>query len=162
MRSLVRACVLVACLVACDGGRERITEVESSVGGVYSLRQMNDASLPLYFSPWWYPGQGSSPGSQSSTLVSANLALRPDGTFTWSTLLEEVALRPDAPLPDYVFFTVRREASGNWSRTSSGVVSLEGIDQFGAYVLTGSMTSTGLTLSSTFASRQNSTFVLER
>ena len=45
---------------------------------------------------------------------------------------------------------------------STGVVLLEGFDQFGPYVLTGSTTSSVLTLSSTSANRPNSNFVLER
>ena len=164
MRRLIGACAIVASLVACTrGGGETITEPDGPFGGVYSLRQMNEAPLPLYFSPAWYPGRGSSPGVQTTTLLSGNLLVRPDGTYTWTTMLEEVTLKPQTVLTEYVVLKVRREANGKWTYSpATGAVSLEGADQFGPYVLTGSATSDELTLTSTFAGRANSTFVLER
>jgi hypothetical protein len=164
MRRLVEALVVVSCLAACSGNGETITEVDDGpVGGVYSLRQISDAQLPLYFWPYWYPGRGSVPGSQSSTLVSGSVTIRQDGTFMWTTLSEESATRPNSTLLEYVSWTVRREAYGTWTYTpSTGAVSLEGIDQYGPYVLTGSTTSTVLTLSSTAADRPYSRFLLER
>ena len=96
-------------------------------------------------------------------MVSADLTIRPDGSFTWSTLLEESARRPESTLLEYVSWTVRRDAYGTWEYTpSTGAVSLEGLDQFGPYVLTGSTTSTVLTLSSNSTDRPYSKFVLER
>lgn len=163
MRRLVASFIVVFCL-ACKADGEAITEVEDGpFGGVYSLRQMNDAPPPLYFWPWWYPGQASVPGSMSTTLRSAELTIRPDGSFTWSTLVEESARRPESTMLEYISWTVRRDAYGTWTYTpSTGAVSLEGFDQFGAYVLTGSAASKVLTLSSNFTGKPNSTFVLER
>jgi len=164
MRRLVEAFMVVLCLVACSGGGETITEVDDGpFGGVYSLRTLNEAPPPLYFWPLWYPGRASIPGQQSTTLLSAELTIRPDGSFTWSTLSQEVARKPNSTMLEYVSWTVRRDAYGTWAYTApTGAVSLEGIDQFGPYVLTGSTTSTGLTLSTKFIGSMNSTFVLER
>ena len=154
----------MVCLSACSRSAvETITEVDAPFGGVYSLREMNEATLPLYFSPLWYPGRGSSPGLVYATLLSGDLLVRPDGTFTWTTLLEEVATKPNAVLPEYVTWTIRREAKGTWTyEPSTGAVSLHGADQFGPYELTGSATSTEVTLTSTFIGRTNSRFVLAR
>ena len=164
MRRLVESCVLVACLVACSsGGSETITEVDGPFGGVYELREMNNAPLPLYFLVAWYPGRGSGPNVLSTTLLSAHLVVRPDGTFTWLTELEETASKPESAFPEYVVWKVRREADGLWSYdASTGAVSLQGIEAFGTYTLTGSATGTVLSLSSTFTGGSNSTFVLER
>ena len=164
MRRLIGACALVASLAACSReGGETITAPDGPFGGVYSLRQMNDSPLPLYFSPAWYPGRGTSPGSQATTLLSGDLFVRSDGTYTWTTMLEEVTLKSQTVLTEFVVLKVRREANGKWTYSpATGAVSLEGTDQFGAYVLTGSATTGGLTLTSSFAGRANSTFVLER
>jgi len=168
MRRLVEALVVAACLAACSGNGETITEVDDGpVGGVYSLRQISETQLPLYFWPYWYPGRGSVPGSLSATLVSAELTIRKDGTFTWTTLVEESAPRPNSTMLEYVSWSVRRDANGTWTYTpSTGAVTLEGIDQFGEYFLTGSTTGTVLTLSSTATAtaqeKPNSKFVLER
>jgi hypothetical protein len=164
MRRVLGVCALIASVAACSSGvGESITDVSAPFGGVYTLRRMNAAELPLYFSPAWYPGRASIPGLLSSTLLSADLIVRPDGTYTWITQLEEVATKPQTNLPEYIVFRIRREANGTWSFTeSTGAVSLQGIDQFGAYILTGLASSRELTLSSTFAGRPNSTFVLER
>ena len=164
MRGLIGACAVVVCLSACSRSAvETITDVDAPFGGVYSLREMNEAALPLYFSPLWYPGRGSSPGVLYVTLLSGDLLVRPDGTFTWTTLLEEVATKPNTVLPEYVTWQIRREANGTWTyEPSTGAVSLQGIDQFGSYVLTGSATSTEVTLASNFSSRGNSRFVLAR
>jgi hypothetical protein len=163
MRKLVASSMVVCCLVACHAD-DAITSVDDGpFGGVYSLRSLDDAPLPLYFWPYWYPGRGGVPGVQTTTIRSAELTIRPDGTFIWSTLLEEVAAKPNSMLPDYVAWTVRRDAYGKWTHTpSTGAVSLEGTDQFGPYVLTGSTTSSGLTLSSSLSGGENSTFVFER
>jgi hypothetical protein len=162
MRKLVASFVVICCLAACHAD-EAITNVDDGpFGGVYSLRALDEASLPLYW-PNWYPGRGGVPGVQRTTVLSAELTIRPDGTFIWSTLLEEIATNPNSMLLDYVVWTVRRDAYGKWTYTpSTGAVSLEGTDQFGPYALTGSTTSSVLTLSSTFTGRVNSTFVLER
>ena len=164
MRRTVEAFVVVCSLVACSGGREAITEVDDGpFGGVYALREINDAPPPLYFWPLWYPGRSGILGVQSSTLVSADLTIRPDGSFTWSTLLQETATKPGSTMLEYVGWTVRRDAYGKWAYTpSTGAVSLEGLDQFGPYVLTGSATGSVLTLSSSFEGRPNLKFVLER
>ena len=164
MRRLVQSVVLVACLAACtQGGQDILLDETGPFGGIYKLRQLNEAAPPLYFSSTWYPGRGISANVQSSTLMSADLTVRPDGSFTWSTLLEEVASKPGSYLPEIIILTTRREASGTWSYTAStGAVSLQGTDQTGAYVLNGSVSGNGLTLSSTFTTRVNSTFVLER
>ena len=163
MRRLFEALVVVSCLAGCSDG-ETITEVDDGpVGGVYSLREISETQLPLYFWPYWYPGRSSLAGSLSATLVSAELTIRRDGSFTWTTLVEESAPRPNSSLLEYVSHTVRRDAYGTWEYTpSTGAVSLEGLDQFGPYVLTGSATSGVLTLSSTAADRPYSRFVLER
>ena len=146
------------------GSGEAITEVDDGpFGGVYSLRKVAEFPLPLYFWPYWYPGRGSVPGSLSTTMRSASLTIRPDGSFTWSTLVEESATSLESTLLQYVSWTVRRDAYGTWEYTpSTGVVLLEGLDQFGPYVLTGSTTNSVLTLSSTSTDRPNSKFVLER
>ena len=164
MRRLIESLAIVACLAACSKGGETITDVDDGpFGGVYTLRAFNEAPLPLYFAPWWYPGRGGAANILFTTVMSGNLTVRPDGSYTWTTVLEEVSPKPNASLPEFVVSTVRREANGTWTYTATtGAVTLEGIDQLGAYVLTGSATSTGLTLSSTFTSRANSTFVLER
>jgi hypothetical protein len=163
MRRLFEALVVVSCLTACSGG-DTITEVDDGpVGGVYSLREISETQLPLYFWPYWYPGRGSVAGSLSATLVSAELTIRPDASFTWTTVVQESAQKPNSSLLEYVSITVRRDAYGTWTYTpSTGAVSLEGLDQFGPYVLTGSTTSTVLTLASTAADRPYSRFVLER
>ena len=162
MRRLIGSLAIVVCLVACSrGGEVFVPEMEGPFGGTYTLRQLNDAELPLYFSPTWYPGQGSGPGVQSTTMLSGYLTVRADGSFIWSTMLEEVAAKPGAYMPEWVVSSVRREANGTWRYTpSTGAVSLEGIDRFGPYLLEGSTTSSGLTLVSTFTGRPNSTFVL--
>lgn len=164
MRGLIGACAVVVCLSACSRSAvETITDVDAPFGGVYSLREMNEAALPLHFSPLWYPGRGSSPGMLYASLLSGDLLVRADGTFTWTTLLEEVATKPNTVLVEYVTWKIRREANGTWTYTpSTGAVSLQGTDQFGAYQLTGTATSTEVTLSSTFEGRTNSRFVLER
>ena len=78
-------------------------------------------------------------------------------------MVQESAQKPNSSLLEYVSITVRRDAYGTWTYTpSTGAVSLEGLDQFGPYVLTGSTTSTVLTLASTAADRPYSRFVLER
>ena len=162
MRRLVEACAVVACLAA-SGCVESIAAVDDRGGTVYSLRQVNEAPLPLYFSPIWYPGRGSSPNVVSTVLLSADLTLRPDGTFTWSTEVEEVTTRPGASFLEYVVSTVRRSTDGGWSHTeATGAVSLQGIDPSGPYILSGSMTGSVVTLSTTFSTGLNSTFVLER
>jgi hypothetical protein len=164
MRRLVEALVVVSCLAACSGNGEAITDVDDGpVGGVYSLRQISETQLPLYFWPYWYPGRSSVPGSLSATLMSAELTIRRDGKFTWTTLVEESVAKPNSSMLEYVSYSVRRDAYGTWTYTpSTGVVTLEGLDQFGEYVLTGSMTGTVLTLSSTAADRPYSRFLLER
>ena len=163
MRRLISSLAILACLAACSRGQTFTDVDDGPFGGVYTLRQLNDAPLPIYFSPMWYPGQGSGPNVVSTTMTSGNLTVRPDGSFTWTTVLEEVATKQNTVLPDYSFSTVRREANGTWTYTAAtGAVTLSGVDQFGNYVLTGSATSTTLTLSSTFTGRPNSTFVLER
>jgi hypothetical protein len=163
MRNLVGACAFVASLAACGGGSETITEAEGPFVGIYSLRQVNDAPLPLYFSPAWYPGRGSGPNVLFTTMLSGDLIVRGDGTFTWSTLLEEVSSKPNTVLQEFVVFKVRRETTGGWTYTeSTGAVSLQGIDPSGYYHLAGSAASTSLTLSTNFPSGPNSTFVLER
>ena len=165
MRRLVEAFAVVACLAACSSGSgETITDPDAPFGGVYALRLLNAAELPLYFSPAWYPGQGSTRGVQYTTLLSGDLLVRPDGTYMWSTLLEEVVAKPQTTLTgEYVVLRIRREANGTWTyEPSTGAVSLQGIDQFGSYVLTGSATSTEVTLASNFSSRGNSRFVLAR
>ena len=164
MQRLVEAFMVVVSLVACSGGGETITEVEDGpIGGVYSLRQISDFPLPIYFWPYWYPGRDSMPGFLSATMLSADVTIRPNGSFTWSTLVEESARRPESTMLEYVSWTVRRDAYGTWTYTpSTGVVSLEGFDQFGAYVLTGSTSSKVLTLSPTSTDRSYSKFVLER
>ncbi len=163
MRRLVEACAVVACLAASGGCTETITTVDGRGGSVYSLRTVNDAPLPLYFSPIWYPGRGVSPNVVSITMLSADLTLRPDGTFTWSTLLEEVATRPGPSYLEYVVSTISRSTEGGWSHTeATGALSLQGIDPSGHYVLAGSMTSSVVALSTAFATGPKSTFVLER
>ena len=164
MRRLIGALAIVACLAACRrGGEVFIPEMEGPFGGTYALRQLNDASLPLYFFPNWYPGRGSAPNVQSTTLLSGYLTVRVDGSFIWSTTVEEVAMKQGAYMPEWVTSTVRREAKGTWRYSAAtGAVTLEGSDQLGPYVLEGATTSTGLTLTSTFTGRVNSTFVLEK
>jgi hypothetical protein len=168
MRRLFEALVVVSCLAACSGNGDTITEVDDGpVGGVYSLRQISETQLPLYFWPYWYPGRGTVPGSLSATLVSAELTLRKDSSFTWATLVEESAAKPNSTMLEYVSVTARRYAFGTWTyEPTTGAVTLSGIDQFGEYVLTGSKTGTVLTLSSTAtataAEKPNSKFVLER
>ena len=164
MRRLVASLVVSLCLVACSGGGDAITEVEDDpIGGVYSLRQISEFPLPIYFWPYWYPGRDSMPGFLSATMLSADLTIRPNGSFTWSTLVEESAKKPNSTTLEYVSWTVRRDTYGTWAYTpSTGVVSLEGFDQFGPYVLTGSTTSKVLTLSPTSTDRSYSKFVLER
>ena len=156
--------MVVFCLVACSGGGEAIIEVDDGpFGGVYLLRQVAEAPLPLYFWPYWYPGRGSVPGILSTTIVSANLTIRPDGTFTWSTLVEESATSRNPRCSSTSPWTVWRDAYGTWKYTlSTGVVLLEGLDQFGPYVLTGSTTNSVVTLSSNSTDRPYSKFVLER
>ena len=164
MRRLVASFVVAFCLVACSAERGTIAEVDDGpFGGVYSLRTVNEAPLPLYFWPNWYPGRASIPGVHTTSMVSADLTIRPDGSFTWSTRLDEVATKPGSSLLEDVHYSVRRDGHGTWAYTAStGAVSLEGVDQFGPYVLTGSVASDVLTLSSTFTGRPNWTFVLER
>jgi hypothetical protein len=160
---LVRACAVALCLVACSAPSETISGVDGPFGGVYRLRQVDQAPLPFYFGPAWYPGRATTPGAQTSTLVAAELSVLSDGKFVWSTLLDESATRPGSLLPEYVSWQVRRNAYGTWKYTAeTGEASLEGIDQTGEYILTGSATGGVLTLSSTFTGRQNLTFVLER
>lgn len=163
MRRLVGACAVIACLAGCSAASDTITDVDSPFGGVYRLRQVNEASLPLYFWPFWYPGRSSGPNVQSSTLVAADLSVLPDGSFVWSTLLDEVATTSGSVLPEYVVWEVRRNAYGTWSYTpATGTVSLTGLDQSGTYVLVGSTASGVVTLSSTSTNMPNQTFVLER
>ena len=164
MRRLIGTLAIVACFAACSrGGEVFVPEMEGPFGGTYALRQLNDAPLPLYFSPVWYPGQGTGRNVQSTTMLSGYLTVRADGSFIWSTMVEEVAAKQGAYMPEWVVSTVRREAQGNWRyNASTGAVTLDGIDQFGPYVLEGSATSAGLTLSSRFTNRVNSTFVLEK
>jgi hypothetical protein len=163
MRNLVASLMVVFCL-ACRGEGEAITEVDDGpFGGVYSLRKLDQFPVPVYFWPYWYPGRGNVPGSLSTTLRSADLTIRPDGSFTWSTLVEESARRPESTMLEYVSWTVRRDTYGTWKYTpSTGAVSLEGVDQLGPYILIGSATAAALTLSSTSTDRPVSTFVLER
>ncbi len=72
-------------------------------------------------------------------------------------------MKQGAYMPEWVTSTVRREAKGTWRYSAAtGAVTLEGSDQLGPYVLEGATTSTGLTLTSTFTGRVNSTFVLEK
>ena len=164
MRRLVASFVVAFSLVACSGGGETLTEVdEGPFGGVYALRTVNDAPVPLYFWPNWYPGQSSTPGVLSTTLRSADLSIRPDGSFMWSTQLEEMARKPQSTMLEYVLWNVRREAYGTWSYTpSTSAVSLEGLDQTGPYVLVGSVTGNVLTVASTFPNGPVWTFLLER
>jgi len=163
MRRLIQALAVAACLVACSGATERITDVDAPFGGVYRLRQVNGSSLPLYFWPWWYPGRGSTPNVQSSTLVAADLSILPDGTFVWTTLLDEVATKSETLVPEYVVWEVRRAAYGTWSYSpETGVVSLTGTDAVGNYVLTGSMASGVVTLTYRLPDASALTFVLER
>ena len=164
MRRLVASFVVVFCLGSCSRDRATIAEVDDGpFGGVYSLRTVNESPLPLYFWPNWYPGRSSNPGVHTTTMASADLTIRPGGSFTWSTQLYEAATKPGSSLAEDYFSTVRRDAYGTWTYTAStGAVSLEGIDQFGPYVLTGSVAGGALTLSSTFTGRPNWTFVLER
>jgi hypothetical protein len=163
MRTLVASLMVVTCLVACHADETIASVDDGPFGGVYSLRSLDEAPLPLYVWPYWYPGRSGVAGVQRTSMVSAQLTVRPNGTFVWSTLLEEVATKPNSMLLDYVVWTVRRDAYGTWTHTpATGVVSLEGTDQFGPYVLTGSTTSSVVTLSSTFTDRENLKFVLER
>jgi hypothetical protein len=164
VRRLVASLVVSLCLVACSGSGEAITEVDDGpFGGVYSLRTLNEAPPPLYFGPSWYPGRDSMPGFLSATMLSVDLTIRPNGSFTWSTLVEESAKKPNSTMLEYVSWTVRRDTYRTWAYTApTGAVSLEGIDQFGPYVLTGSTTSKVLTLSPTSTDISYSKFVLER
>jgi hypothetical protein len=163
MRRLVAACAFIACLAACSGATETITDPDAPFGGVYSLRQVNGASLPLYFWAAWYPGRASMTNVQSSSLVAGDLSVLPDGSFVWSTQLDEVALKSETLVPEYVVWKVRRDAYGKWTYTpETGVVSLTGSDQSGTYVLTGTATGGVVTLSSTLTNAPNQTFVLER
>lgn len=163
MRTRIGSFALIACLVACSGGAETITEPDGPFGGVYHLRQVNDVGLPFYFFPAWYPGRATSPNLLSTTLRSADLVVRPDGSYTWSTQLDEMASKPNSTMLEYVVWSVRREAYGTWTYTpATGAVSLEGLDNSGTYVLTGTVTNNVLTLSSTFTGTPNSTFLLER
>lgn len=163
MRRLVEAFAVIVCLAGCSGASDTITDVDAPFGGVYRLRQVNEASLPLYFWSLWYPGRASGPNVQSSTLVAAELSVLSDGSFVWSTLLDEVATPSESLLPQYVVWQVRRNAYGTWSYTpATGTVSLTGFDQSGAYVLVGSTASGVVTLSSTSTNTPNLTFVLER
>jgi hypothetical protein len=168
MRRLFEALVVVSCLAACGGNGDTITDVDDGpVGGIYSLRQISETQLPLYLWPHWYPGRGSVPGSLSATLVSAELTIRKGGSFTWTTRVEESVAKPNSTMLEYVSYSVRRDAYGTWTyEPTTGAVTLEGIDQFGPYVLTGSTTGTVLTLSSTATAtaqlKPNSKFVLER
>jgi hypothetical protein len=119
MRRLVASFVIVVALVACSGGGEAITEVdEGPFGGVYALRTVNDAPVPLYFWPNWYPAEQHA-GVLSTTLRSADLSIRPDGSFMWSTQLEEMVRKPQSTMLEYVSWSVRREAYGKWSYTPS-------------------------------------------
>jgi hypothetical protein len=165
MRRLVAAIVVVSSLVACSQGVETITEVDDGpVRGTYSLRTIDDAPLPLYFWPNWYPGRSTTPGVLSSTIRSAALIIREDGSFLWLTQLDEMVRKPNSTMLEYVFWNVQSEAYGTWSHTAStGAVSLEGVDRENEpYVLKGSSTGTVLTLSSTFPGGPNWTFVLDR
>ncbi len=164
MRRLVAAIMVVCSLVACSPAVETITEAnDGPVRGTYSLRTIDDAQLPLYFWQSWYPGRSITPGVASSTMRSAALTIRADGSFLWSTQLVEMVRKPNSSMNEYVFWDVGREAYGKWTHTeSTGAVALEGVDQNGAYVLTGSTTGTVLTLSSTFPGGPNWTFVLDR
>lgn len=163
MRRLVASFVVAFSLVACTGG-ETITEVQNGpVAGVYALRTIDDAPVPLYFWPSWYPGKSTTPGVLSSSLLSAELLIQPNGKFTWSTLLDEQVAKPNSTMLEFVNWSVRRDAYGTWTHNdSTRAVSLEGLDQTGAYVLTGSTTGTELTLKSTFPGGPNWTFVLQR
>ena len=163
MRRLVGACALIACLAACRAAPEAITDADAPFGGVYRLRQVNGESLPLYFWPAWYPGRANMPNVQSSSLVAGDLSVLSDGSFVWSTLLDEVATKPETLFPEDVVWKVRRDAYGQWTYTpETGVVSLTGSDQSGAYVLTGSVASGVVTLSTTLTNAPNQTFVLGR
>ena len=164
MRRRVAAIMVVCSLVACSQGVETITEAnEGPVRGTYSLRTIDDVQLPLYFWPSWSPGRSVTPGVVSSTMRSAALTIRADGSFLWLTQLDEMARKPNSSMVEYDFLDVRREAYGKWTHTAStGAVALEGVDRNGAYVLTGSTTGTVLTLSSTFPGGPNWTFVLDR
>jgi len=164
MRRLVASFVVVFSLVACSGGGEAITEVENGpLSGVYALRTINDASLPLYFWPSWYPGRSTTPGVLSTTVRSADLFIRPDGSFLWATQLDEMVANPQSPMLDYVYWNVRREAYGTWTFSeSTRAVSLKGLDQTGQYLLTGSTTGNVLTLTSNAPGSPSWTFVLER
>lgn len=163
MRRVVAACAVIACLADCRAAGGTITDADAPFGGVYRLRQVNEASPPLYFWPLWYPGRANSPNVQSSTLVAADLSVRSEGSFVWSTLLEEVATTSGSALPEYVVWEVRRNAYGTWSYTpETGTVSLTGLDQSGTYVLVGSTTNGVVTLSSTSTNMPKLTFVLER
>jgi len=164
MRRLIGSLAIVVCLAACSrGGEVFVPEMEGPFGGTYALRQFNDLPLPIYFSPAWYPGRGGAPNVQYTTMLSGYLTVRADGSFIWSTMLEEVAAKVGAYMPEFIVSTVRREADGSWRYSAAtGAVTLQGIDQYGPYLLEGTATSTGLTLSSKFTGRQNSTFVLER
>lgn len=164
MRRLVQSAALVLCLAACArAAGETLTEPDGAFGGLYHLRQINDARLPVYFAVSWYPGRGSTPGMMSTSLLSADLLVRPDGKFTWVSQLEELATKPNTNVPEYVVWKVRREADGLWTHeASTGEVSLTGTDQSGTYVLTGVATGTGLTLSTRLADGLRATFVLER
>ena len=164
MRRLVAAIMVVCSLVACSQGVETITEAnDGPVRGTYSLRAIDDAQLPLYFWPSWYPGRSVTPGALSTTMRSAALTIRADGSFLWLTQLDEMVRKPNSSLLEYVHWDVRREAYGTWTHTAStDAVELEGLDQNGPYVLTGSTTGTVLTLSSTFPGGPNWTFVLDR
>lgn len=163
MRRLVGACALIACLAACHTAPEALTGADAPFGGVYRLRQVNGASLPLYFWPAWYPGRSNMPNVQSSSIVAGDLSVLSDGSFVWSTLLDEVATKPETLFPEDVLWKVRRAAYGEWTYTpETGVVSLTGSDQSGVYVLTGSATGGVVTLSSTFTNVPNQNFVLER
>lgn len=163
VRRLIQACTVVACLAACSATSDRITDVDVPFGGVYRLRQVNDAALPLYFWASWYPGRASTAYTQSSTLVSADLSILSDGTFVWATMFDEVALKSETLAPEYVSWKVRRAAYGTWSYSpETRLVSLTGTDAYGTYVLAGSVNGGVVTLSSTFTDAQNQTFVLGR
>ena len=164
MRRLIGSLAIVACMAACSrGGDVFVPEMEGPFGGTYALRELNDATLPLYFSPTWYPGRGGGSNVQYATMLSGYLTVRADGSFIWSTTVEEVATKQGAYMPEWVTSTVRREAHGTWTYSSStGAVTLAGSDQFGPYVLEGTTTSKGVTLASTFTGRPNSKFVLEK
>lgn len=163
MRRLVGVCAVIACLAGCSAASDTITDVDAPFGGVYRLRQVNQASLPLYFWPLWYPGRAGDANVQSSTMVAADLSVLSDGSFVWSTLLDEVATRPESQLLQFVNWEVRRNAFGTWSYApETGIVSLTGLDQTGPYVLVGSIAGGVVTLSSTSTNMPKLTFVLER